>query len=116
MICRILVAFFISPAGAISAAVIVEIFFAKERGQKMGLWMLMITLGYVSVPLSLNRSWLCRVSIHLAIEGTCDPRGYEARYPIGDLLAKQFFTVTKAYTAFFSSLSPAGNKDVRGAG
>jgi len=40
-----LVAFFISPAGAISAAVIVEIFFAKERGQKMGLWMLMITLG-----------------------------------------------------------------------
>ena len=42
---RILVAFFISPAAAISSAVVTETFFANERGVKMGLWTLMVTLG-----------------------------------------------------------------------
>lgn len=44
-VCRILVAFFISPAIAISSGVVVDLFFAKERGQKMGFWILMVTLG-----------------------------------------------------------------------
>lgn len=47
VVTRLLVAFFISPAIAISSAVVTETFFAKERGQKMGIWTLMVTLGYV---------------------------------------------------------------------
>lgn len=49
-ITRILVAFFISPAGAISSAVVTETFFARERGQKMGIWTLMVTLGPATGP------------------------------------------------------------------
>ncbi|KAH8816582.1 major facilitator superfamily domain-containing protein [Xylogone sp. PMI_703] len=45
IITRILEAFFISPAIAISSAVVTETFFARERGQKMGVWTLMVTLG-----------------------------------------------------------------------
>lgn len=45
IVTRVLEAFFISPAGAISSAVVTETFFAKERGQKMGIWTLMVTLG-----------------------------------------------------------------------
>lgn len=45
VVCRILVAFFISPAIAISSAVVTETFFARERGAKMGIWTLMVTLG-----------------------------------------------------------------------
>lgn len=52
MITRVLVAFFISPAIAISSAVVTETFFASERGQKMGIWTLMVTLGYVLPPIS----------------------------------------------------------------
>ncbi|OCK78496.1 MFS general substrate transporter [Lepidopterella palustris CBS 459.81] len=43
--CRCLVAFFISPAIAIGSGVVVETFFKKDRGQKMGIWTLMVTLG-----------------------------------------------------------------------
>ncbi|KAE8447004.1 hypothetical protein EG329_011138 [Mollisiaceae sp. DMI_Dod_QoI] len=43
-------AFFISPAIAISSAVVTETFFARERGQKMGIWTLMVTLGPPSGP------------------------------------------------------------------
>ena len=49
VITRILVAFFISPAIAISSAVVIETFFARERGQKMGIWTLMVTLGYLTL-------------------------------------------------------------------
>jgi MFS family permease len=45
IVTRVLVSFFISPAIAISSAVVTETFFAKERGQKMGIWTLMVTLG-----------------------------------------------------------------------
>lgn len=45
LVSRALVSFFISPAIAISSAVVTEVFFAKERGQKMGVWTLMVTLG-----------------------------------------------------------------------
>jgi len=48
-LCRAIVAFFISPAGAIGTAVVTETFFKKERARYMGIWTLMITLG---VPLS----------------------------------------------------------------
>ncbi|KAH7395984.1 major facilitator superfamily domain-containing protein [Cadophora sp. MPI-SDFR-AT-0126] len=47
---RLLVAFFISPAIAISSAVVIEMYFARERGQKMGIWTLMVTLGPPSGP------------------------------------------------------------------
>ncbi|OBT38975.1 hypothetical protein VE00_10815 [Pseudogymnoascus sp. WSF 3629] len=45
LVTRALVAFFISPAIAISSVVVTETFFSKERGQKMGIWTLMVTLG-----------------------------------------------------------------------
>lgn len=45
IVVRMLVSFFISPAIAISSAVVTETFFARERGQKMGIWTLMVTLG-----------------------------------------------------------------------
>lgn len=45
IVTRVLVAFMISPAMAISSAVVTETFFAKERGQKLGIWTLMVTLG-----------------------------------------------------------------------
>ncbi|KAI9834410.1 MAG: hypothetical protein M1819_003021 [Sarea resinae] len=50
MACRVLVAFFISPAIAISSGVVVETFFKKDRGQKMGVWTLMVTLGPPTGP------------------------------------------------------------------
>ncbi len=49
VVTRLLDAFFISPAIAISSAVVTESFFAEERGQKMGIWTLMVTLGFVSL-------------------------------------------------------------------
>jgi MFS family permease len=45
VVTRILVAFFISPAIAISSAVVAETFFKRERGLKMGVWTVMVTLG-----------------------------------------------------------------------
>lgn len=47
--CRALVAFFISPAGALGSAVVAESFFKNERARFMGVWTLLITLG---VPIS----------------------------------------------------------------
>ncbi|KAF2141050.1 uncharacterized protein K452DRAFT_351714 [Aplosporella prunicola CBS 121167] len=48
--CRCLVSFFISPAMAIGSGVVVETFFRKDRGQKMGIWTLMVTLGPPAGP------------------------------------------------------------------
>lgn len=48
-VCRAITAFFISPAGAIGPAVVVESFFKKDRARYMGIWTLMVTLG---VPVS----------------------------------------------------------------
>ncbi|KAJ5620147.1 major facilitator superfamily domain-containing protein [Penicillium lagena] len=45
MALRILQALFISPGIAMGQAVVAESFFAHERGQKMGIWALLITLG-----------------------------------------------------------------------
>ena len=45
MVCRGLVAFFISPAGAIGSAIVAETFFKRERGRYMGIWTLMVTCG-----------------------------------------------------------------------
>ena len=46
---RALVAFFISPAGAIGSGVVQETFFKSERARYMGVWTLLLTIG---VPLS----------------------------------------------------------------
>jgi len=43
--CRALVAFFISPAGAIGSAVVTETFFRNERAKYMGIWTIMVTCG-----------------------------------------------------------------------
>ncbi|KAF7560761.1 hypothetical protein G7046_g3381 [Stylonectria norvegica] len=51
MVARIFQAFFNSPAGAIGAAVVVELFFSKERAQKLGVWTLMVTIGNPLGPL-----------------------------------------------------------------
>ncbi|KAJ9268914.1 hypothetical protein DTO212C5_5115 [Paecilomyces variotii] len=50
MACRILVAIFISPPIGIGSAVVTEMFFQHERGQKMGLWTLLVTLGPPTGP------------------------------------------------------------------
>lgn len=47
--CRALVAFFISPA-YIGSAVVTETFFKSERGGKMGIWTLLVTLGPPAGP------------------------------------------------------------------
>ncbi|KAK0886973.1 hypothetical protein LTR02_017664 [Friedmanniomyces endolithicus] len=45
MVARIFQSVFNAPAGAIGTAVVVELFFAKELSQKIGIWVLMVTLG-----------------------------------------------------------------------
>jgi MFS family permease len=45
MVARIFQSIFNSPAGAIGGAVVVDLFFARERAQKMGIWTLMVTIG-----------------------------------------------------------------------
>lgn len=45
MVCRVFSAFFIAPPIAIGSGVVVETFFAHQRGQKMGIWTLLVTLG-----------------------------------------------------------------------
>ncbi|KAH6896737.1 putative MFS transporter [Thelonectria olida] len=54
MICRILVGFFISPGGALGSGVVNECFFAHERGQKMGIWVLLISIGPATGPLAMG--------------------------------------------------------------
>lgn len=49
--CRAITAFFVSPAVSIGSAVVGETFFSKERGQYMGVWTIMITLGIPVAPL-----------------------------------------------------------------
>jgi MFS family permease len=49
--CRAVVAFFISPAGAIGSAVVTESFFKKDRARYLGVWTLMVTLGVPVSPL-----------------------------------------------------------------
>lgn len=48
-VCRAITAFFISSAGSIGPAVVVESFFKKDRARYMRIWTLMVTLG---VPVS----------------------------------------------------------------
>ncbi|KAK9454012.1 MFS transporter [Dipodascopsis uninucleata] len=49
-VCRILAAFFISPASAIGAGVIVETFFSHQRGRKLGIWTLFTSIGPSTGP------------------------------------------------------------------
>ena len=50
MVCRCFSAFFIAPPIAIGSGVVVETFLARQRGQKMGIWTLLVTLGPPSAP------------------------------------------------------------------
>ena len=50
MVCRCFSAFFIAPPIAIGTGVVVETFFAQQRGQKMGIWTLLVTLGPPAGP------------------------------------------------------------------
>ncbi|KAI5291673.1 hypothetical protein KEM52_000100, partial [Ascosphaera acerosa] len=50
VVVRLLQACMISPAIAISSAVVTETYFAKERASKMGIWTLMVTLGPPTGP------------------------------------------------------------------
>ena len=45
MACRVWAAFFIAPPIAIGSGVVTETFLARQRGQKMGIWTLLVTLG-----------------------------------------------------------------------
>ncbi|KAF2721830.1 MFS general substrate transporter [Polychaeton citri CBS 116435] len=49
-ICRAFGAFFISPAAAIGSGVVTETFFKKQRGNYIGIWTLLVTLGPPSGP------------------------------------------------------------------
>ncbi|EMC94446.1 hypothetical protein BAUCODRAFT_35666 [Baudoinia panamericana UAMH 10762] len=44
-VCRAFCSFFISPAIAIGSGVVTETFFKSQRGNYMGIWTLMVTLG-----------------------------------------------------------------------
>ena len=48
--CRAVVAFFISPAAGIGAAVVVETFSKKNRARYMGIWTILITVGVPASP------------------------------------------------------------------
>lgn len=82
--CRALTAFFISPAGAIGAAVVVELFFKNERARYMGVWTLMLTLGVPIAPFifgfvaqRVGYRWIYYI---LAIVGLhCTIRGLDTR-------------------------------------
>lgn len=50
MACRIVHAFFISPAGGIGSGVVTETFFKSERAFYIGVWTLMVTLGPPAAP------------------------------------------------------------------
>ena len=50
MACRILEAFFISPPIGIGTAVVTELFFERERAQKMGIWTYVFNLNPRSSP------------------------------------------------------------------
>jgi MFS family permease len=44
-VCRAIVAFFISPAGAIGSVVVTETFFKNQRANYLEVWTLMVTIG-----------------------------------------------------------------------
>lgn len=50
MACRVVHAFFISPAGGIGSGVVTETFFKSERAFYIGVWTLMVTLGPPAAP------------------------------------------------------------------
>lgn len=48
--CRAFSAFFISPPSAIGSAIVVEMFFKRERAKYMGIWTVMLTVGIPLAP------------------------------------------------------------------
>ncbi|KIK69536.1 hypothetical protein GYMLUDRAFT_236049 [Collybiopsis luxurians FD-317 M1] len=51
MACRILVGIFICPPLSIGASTVSEVFFVHEKGQKMGVWALLVSVGSTLAPL-----------------------------------------------------------------
>lgn len=49
-LCRAITAFFISPPLALGSAVVQETFFKLQRGQRMGVWTMFVTLGVPVAP------------------------------------------------------------------
>ncbi|KAJ3796574.1 MFS multidrug transporter [Lentinula aff. detonsa] len=49
--CRVLVAIFICPPQSMGASTVSEMFFVHEKGQKMGVWALLVSLGPTIAPL-----------------------------------------------------------------
>lgn len=66
MVYRCFSAFFIAPPIGIGSGVVVELFLANQRGQKMGIWTLLITLGPPSGPVyhGIHDS-ICRLGLDL---------------------------------------------------
>ncbi|KAJ3879960.1 MFS multidrug transporter [Lentinula edodes] len=51
MACRVLVSVFICPPQSIGASTVSEVFFVHQKGQKMGIWALLVSVGSTIAPL-----------------------------------------------------------------
>ncbi|KAJ3775534.1 MFS multidrug transporter [Lentinula raphanica] len=51
MACRALVSIFICPPQSIGASTVSEVFFVHQKGQKMGIWALLVSVGPTLAPL-----------------------------------------------------------------
>lgn len=51
MTCRVLVSVFICPPQSIGASTVSEVFFVHQKGQKMGIWALLVSVGPTIAPL-----------------------------------------------------------------
>lgn len=81
-ITRLLAAFFISPPLGIGSAVVTEVFFSRERAQKIGWWTVMTSIGAAGGPFiggfiidHIGVQWLFWI---LAITNACQFIGYVA--------------------------------------
>lgn len=97
MAARFFQGFGVSPAATVGLAILNDVFFEHERGQKMGLWVLAIDLGLLVGPLIggfvglVNHEWiqwLCVIffGVILVAEITFLP---ETLYPRNYMLARQ---------------------------
>ncbi|KAB8336975.1 hypothetical protein FH972_021279 [Carpinus fangiana] len=123
--CRAIVAFFISPAGAIGSAVVKETFFKKQRARFMGVWTLMVTLGvplspfiFGFVTLRVGYRWIYYIlaitnGVHLILYSFLGPETRYIRRGVhhqGSSLKQQFLTFHRIdpnplrWTEFFQPL------------
>lgn len=57
MAARFFQGFGVSPAATVGMAVVNDLFFEYERGQKLGLWVLALDMGLLVGPLSMYTSF-----------------------------------------------------------